>query len=73
MRSELMPGDGLVDEMLHLRSAVRRPHAHQLCWYHPGLWPAPPRPGTSNPQFVAGCVGYRSVLRPLPRHRRPDA
>ncbi|MCL2424318.1 MAG: hypothetical protein FWD11_10585 [Micrococcales bacterium] len=72
MRSELLPGDGLVDEMLHLRGAVRRPHEHQLCWYHPGLWPNPPRSAAARPQFVPGCVGYRSVLRPAAKHRRAD-
>ncbi|MCL2091273.1 MAG: hypothetical protein FWH11_08655 [Micrococcales bacterium] len=63
--SDELSGDGLVDEMLRLRGAVRRPAASQVCWYHPGLWPGlSPEPDRSPPQFVPGCVAYRSVLRP---------
>jgi len=62
VHSEQLRGDGLIDEMLWLRSAVPDPHAHQLGWYHPGLWPGLPE--ATSPQLVPGCVAYRSVLRP---------
>lgn len=54
-----------------MRAAIRAHRdasGHDLCWYHPALWsllPDPPaaRPSVPDwPQFMRGCITYRSAL-----------
>ena len=61
----------LVKEIMRLRDGIRRHRdssGHDLCWHHPELWvllpdatdPAPLVPPW--PEFLRGCVRYRSSL-----------
>jgi hypothetical protein len=63
--------DQLLAEVRKLRAGIRAHRdssGHELCWYHPALWallpePADPRPTVPDwPQFMAGCVRYRTSL-----------
>lgn len=68
---EQMDRDALVAEVIRLRTGIRAHRdttGHDLCWHHPDLWgllpersdPLPPVP--EWPQFIRGCVAYRSSL-----------
>jgi hypothetical protein len=61
----------LIAEVVRLRSAIREHRdssGHDLCWYHPALWDTLPEASTARvavppwPQFMRGCVAYRSSL-----------
>lgn len=68
--------DELVAEVQRLRDAIRAHRdssGHDLCWYHPELWATLPESSTTEiavppwPQFMRGCVAYRTSLeRQLP-------
>ncbi len=54
-----------------MREAIREHRdstGHELCWHHPALWdllpdPTPPEVEVPEwPQFMRGCVAYRSSL-----------
>ena len=81
---EAMSRDELISEVRKLRNGIRRHRdssGHDLCWHHPGLWgllpeksdPIPVVP--EWPQFLEGCVRYRSSLGKqapgAPRTSRP--
>lgn len=66
-----MSRDGLVAEVLRLRTGIRRHRdstRHELCWHQPELWgllperrePAPVVP--EWPEFLQGCLRYRQSL-----------
>lgn len=73
---QVMSRDQLIAEVQKLREGIRRHRdstGHELCWHHPELWallpektdPVPVVP--EWPQFMAGCVRYRTSLdRQLP-------
>ena len=61
----------LIAEVQRLRDGIRKHRdssGQELCWHHPGLWsllpersdPVPVVP--EWPQFMAGCVRYRTSL-----------
>ena len=66
----------LIDEVTRLRAGIRAHRdssGHDLCWHHPDLWELLPErvdPAVAVPpwpQFMRGCVAYRSALdRELP-------
>ena len=72
--------DQLIEEVKRLRAGIRRHRdasGHDLCWYHPKLWGLLPEktdllPDVPTwPEFVAGCVKYRSALdKELPGRTR---
>jgi hypothetical protein len=75
---ETMSRDALVAEVRRLRAGIRRHRdstSHELCWRHPALWgllpePVPPQIAVPEwPQFMRGCIAYRSSLD----RQRPDA
>jgi hypothetical protein len=75
---ETMSREGLIAEVRRLRAGIRRHRdstAHELCWHHPALWGLLPEPVPLQiavpewPQFMRGCVAYRSSLD----RQRPDA
>jgi hypothetical protein len=75
---ETMSREGLIAEVRRLRAGIRRHRdstAHELCWHHPALWGLLPEPVPLPiavpewPQFMRGCVAYRSSLD----RQRPDA
>jgi hypothetical protein len=66
-----MSRDQLVAEVRKLRDGIRKHRdstGQELCWHHPDLWgllpektdPVPTIP--EWPQFMAGCIRYRSSL-----------
>ncbi|HEV7462614.1 MAG TPA: hypothetical protein VGN85_01700 [Methyloceanibacter sp.] len=66
-----MSREQLIGEVKRLRAGIRRHRdasGHDLCWHHPKLWgvlpektdPLPIVP--TWPEFLAGCVKYRSAL-----------
>jgi hypothetical protein len=68
---EAMSREQLIGEVKRLRAGIRRHRdasGHDLCWHHPKLWgvlpektdPLPIVP--TWPEFLAGCVKYRSAL-----------
>lgn len=71
-----MERDQLIAEVKRLRAGIRHHRdssGHDLCWYHPQLWGLLPEPMAADvavppwPQFMRGCVGFRSSLdRELP-------
>ncbi len=61
----------LIAEVLKLRQGIRAHRdasGHDLCWHHPKLWQLLPEPVEPEiavpawPQFMAGCVRYRTSL-----------
>jgi hypothetical protein len=63
--------DELAEEVRRLRAAIRAHRdasGHDLCWYHPALWSTLPESSEAPvavppwPQFMRGCVAYRSSL-----------
>jgi hypothetical protein len=66
-----MSRDALVTEVKRLRAGIRAHRdssGHDLCWHHPQLWGLLPEridPEVAVPpwpQFLRGCVAYRSAL-----------
>lgn len=68
---DAMSREQLIDEVRRLRDGIRRHRdssGHALCWHQPELWgllpersdPLPVVPAW--PQFIAGCVRYRTSL-----------
>lgn len=68
---EDMSHDELIAEVRKLRNGIREHRdstGHNLCWHHPALWgllpeksdPVPVVP--EWPQFLAGCIRYRTSL-----------
>ena len=78
-----MDRDHLIAEVKRLRAGIRRHRdcsGHDLCWYHPHLWALLPEPLVPDvavppwPQFMRGCVAFRSSLdRELPNAAIDDA
>jgi hypothetical protein len=75
---ETMSRDALIAEVRRLRAGIRGHRdssAHELCWHHPALWGLLPEPAAPEiavpewPQFLRGCIAYRSSLD----RQRPDA
>jgi hypothetical protein len=66
--------EALIAEVVRLRAAIRGHRdssGHDLCWYHPALWSTLPEAGGDVPtgvavppwpQFMRGCVAYRTSL-----------
>jgi len=61
----------LLLEVVRLRAGIRRHRdasGQDLCWHHPDLWSLLPEPLLPQiavpawPQFMRGCVRYRSSL-----------
>ena len=61
----------LIAEIVRLREGIRKHRdasGHNLCWYHPDLWSLLPEPIEPKiavpdwPQFMAGCVAFRTSL-----------
>lgn len=68
----------LISEIKRLRSGIRKHRdssKHELCWHHPQLWELLPEKTSPEiavpewPQFLRGCIKYRSSLD----EQRPDA
>ncbi len=68
---ESLSRDQLVDEVKRLREGIRQHRdstGHDLCWHHPQFWgllpestdPLPEVPDW--PQFLRGCIRYRTSL-----------
>jgi len=62
--------DELIAELKRLRAGIRAHRdssGHELCWRHPNLWGLLMEPIPHNiavpkwPQFMRGCVRYRSI------------
>lgn len=76
---EAMTREQLLEEVKRLRGAIRvhrDSSGHELCWHHPDLWNLLPeriQPEVAVPpwpQFLRGCVKYRTALdRELPEAR----
>jgi len=79
-----MSREALIAEARKLRDGIRKHRdssEHALCWHHPELWgllpertdPVPIVPAW--PQFMAGCIRYRTSLDTqapnAPRTARP--
>ena len=79
---ESMSRDDLVAEVQRLRAGIRTHRdssGHDLCWHHPDLWRLVPEAVLPDvevpawPQFMRGCVAYRTSLeRELPDAPRTD-
>ncbi|MGH9272859.1 MAG: hypothetical protein ACRDZ2_16490 [Ilumatobacteraceae bacterium] len=75
-----MSREQLIGEVQRLRAGVRHHRdstGHELCWHHPDLWSLLPDADEPNPvvpdwpQFLRGCIQYRSSLDlQLPTARR---
>jgi hypothetical protein len=61
----------LIDEVKRLRAGIRQHRdssGQELCWHHPQLWGLVPEPAAPEvavppwPQFMRGCVAYRTSL-----------
>jgi len=75
-----MSREQLIGEVKRLRAGVRRHRdssGHELCWHHPDLWSLLPDVDQPDPvvpdwpQFLRGCIQYRSSLDvQLPAARR---
>jgi len=70
--------DQLIAEVIKLRNAIRKHRdstTHELCWHHPQLWDLLPEKVAPKilvpewPQFMRGCIRYRTSLD----EQRPDA
>lgn len=66
-----MSREDLIGEVKRLRAGVRRHRdssGHELCWHHPDLWSLLPDLDQPDPvvpdwpQFLRGCIHYRSSL-----------
>ena len=68
---DTMPREQLIAEVRKLRDGIRKHRdstGQDLCWHHPALWgllpektdPVPVVPDW--PQFMEGCVRYRTSL-----------
>ncbi|HSD38177.1 MAG TPA: hypothetical protein VLC92_11760 [Rhodocyclaceae bacterium] len=67
----LMSREQLISEVCRLRDGIRKHRdstGQELCWHHPALWSllpekSDPMPAVPEwPQFMAGCIQYRSSL-----------
>ena len=81
---DAMSREQLITEVRRLRDGIRKHRdstGHELCWHHPALWSLLPEKSDPIPvvpewpQFMAGCIRYRSSLdtqaRNAPRTKRP--
>ena len=66
-----MTRDELAAEVVRLRTAIREHRdssGQDLCWYHPDLWATLPEEEAGQivvppwPEFLRGCVAYRTSL-----------
>jgi hypothetical protein len=71
-----MDREALLSEVKRLRKGIRQHRdssGHDLCWHHPQLWRLLPETAAKSvavppwPQFIRGCIAYRTSLdRELP-------
>jgi hypothetical protein len=63
--------EALLEEARRMRRAIRAHRdtdRHELCWHHPDLWDLlpdkqlPERTVPDWPQFLRGCIRYRTSL-----------
>jgi len=75
---ERLGREELIEEIQKLREGIRQHRdssRHELCWHHPQLWELLPEKLSPDiavpewPQFLRGCIIYRSSLD----QQRPDA
>ena len=68
---DTMDAAALRDEVKRLRAGIREHRdstGHELCWFHPALWELLPETAAVDvvvpdwPQFLRGCVAYRTSL-----------
>jgi len=74
---KLLNKDQLIAEIKKLRTAIREHRdstGQELCWHHPKLWSLLPEKTAPKiavpawPEFMKGCVQYRSSLDAYEHH-----